>query len=297
MIFETALKGGTTVGFAGGALEGAGHVGFVTHDGGRWLLVADRTPMHPLSLRWPDQPGDHGAITFADGLTVPVADAWTGMVDPATGSLRMAEAAQGVRRGETDWRAVVVHVIATDRDLAPYQGTEARIAVDAGRRLALSAPHTAVHLAALALNKAAERFWTKDFSDRDGLGRPNLDKAAVERSAIAPGVSVDVYRLGKSLRKKGFDRDGFLAALDAMAADINATVRGWMATGAAVSMTPAQGDLDGLRQWRCDLDGVAATIPCGGTHVRSLGDIGETDITLEPSEDGFTMTTRAAPAG
>ena len=296
MRFETALKSGTIVSFAGGALEGTGRVEFAARDGGHWLLVTDRTPMHPLSLRWPDQPADHGAVTFADGVTAPVTDVLTGMADPATGTLLTAEDARVVRRGETDWRAVAVHVVATDRDLAPYLGTEAKIAVDGERRLALSAPHTAVHLAALALNRAAERFWTKDFADRDGLGRPNLDKAAVERSDIAPGVSVDVYRIGKSLRKKGFDRDGFLAALDAVAADVNETVRNWLAAGAAVAMTPPEGDLDGLRQWRCELDGMAAIIPCGGTHMQDIARIGAVDVTLEPSEDGFTMTTRTVPA-
>ena len=37
------------------------------------------------------------------------------------------------------------------------------------------------------------------------------------------------------------------------------------------------------------------TIPCGGTHVGSLTELGQVQVTLACSEEGFTLTTRVTP--
>ncbi|WP_157803340.1 hypothetical protein [Brucella pituitosa] len=172
--------------------------------------------------------------------------------------------------------------------------THVGLSVDPAIRRGLSLPHTAVHLAALALNAAGEQFWTKEHSDKDTLGRPNLDKAAVETSVIREGISTDSYRFGKSLRKKGFDRDKFLASLEEVGKQINATVSEWRKQESAVLVLPEIGSLDGLREWGCELDGRRAVIPCGGTHVRTLAEIEDIIVTLTRSDDGFTMVTVAS---
>ncbi len=295
MNFETTIQTGTIVSFPGGSLEGRGRVNIVVRHGDRWLVVVDRTPVHPLSLRWPDQPADHGEITFSDGLKAPITDAWTGRLNEETGVLLVGDDAQSSKRGDCDWSSVVVHVVTTERDLTAYAGSDVGILVDKVRRDALSRAHSAVHLAALALNAATERFWTKEYADLDSLGRPNLDKAAVERSSIDPYVSSDIYRLGKSLKKKGFDRDAFLAQLETVEADVNETVRTWLVAGGNMIVTPPETLLDDPREWQCVLDCKTATIPCGGTHAAGLADIGDVLVTLAPTENGFQMKTEVRP--
>lgn len=293
MKFETSMKAGTFVTFPGGALTGEGRVEFVERCADGWLVVADRTPVHPVSFRWPDQPADQGQIIFADGEAVEIADAWTGLVNIESGELLLGEEAKAVRRGEGVWQSVVIHVVTSDRNFNACIGENVRFTVEPSRRMALSVLHTAVHLAALALNSASVSYWTKDFADVDALGHPNLDKAAIEYSSIQPTASTDVFRLGKSLKKKGFDRDAFLENLGSVSAEINGRVGRWLETNALVNMTPTEGLLDGARQWQCHLDGAEVAIPCGGTHVGCLSDIGDVQVALLASEDGFVMTTHA----
>ncbi|WP_192254671.1 alanine-tRNA synthetase second additional domain-containing protein [Mesorhizobium caraganae] len=95
--------------------------------------------------------------------------------------------------------------------------------------------------------------------------------------------------MGKSLKKKGFDRDGFLNNLETVGVEINGTIHRRLETNTLVSLTPSEGLLDGIRQWRCNLDGAEVVIPCGGTHVERLSEIGDVKITLAPSEDGFVI--------
>lgn len=206
--------------------------------------------------------------------------------------LLIGEEAKAVRKGQ----GVVIHIVQSDYDIGAYVGEKARFTVESHRRKKLSVPHTVAHLAALALNAASVPYWTKDFVDLDSLGRPNLDKAAIAKSSIEPAVSTDVYRLGKSLKKKGYDRDDFLNNLEAVGVEINRMICRWLEAKALVSLVPSEGLLDGVRQWRCNLDGTEVIIPCGGPHVGSLSDIGDVKITLAPLEEGFVMKTWAREA-
>lgn len=276
--------------FSGGSLHETGHVLFAATRDNQTFVVTDRTPFHPVSLRWPDQPGDQGKIAI-DGKSFTISDAWTGLIDRATSRLVLADDAAGMRPQGDEIFSVVVHVIDAALDVSAWPGKTVELTVDKQRRHVLSAPHTAVHLAALALNQVAGSYWTKPYDDLDGLGHANLDKAAVSGSLIAAHLSTDHFRLGKSLKKKGFNRDGFLAELAEIAVQIEAQVSKWLASGAAISVTPAQSGLDDVRIWHCALDGRTATIPCGGTHVASLSEIGGVNVKLMESEDGFTMTT------
>lgn len=293
MKFETHLREGTIVTFAGGTLVEEARIAFAAPYNGDWLVLADSSPFHPVSLSWPDQPGDHGTLALPGGAEYPVADTLTGFVDVDSGILFTGEDAAA--RSGAPAHAVVMHVVRTGNDLAAAVGGQARFGVAAPRRAALSLQHTGVHLAALALNRAAERFWTKAYPDRDGLGSANLDKAAVTGSAIETDRSLDTYRIGKSLRKKGFDRDAFLAALPEAEDEVNVQLRRFLpGVPTQVEVSPPVGRLGDRRIWSTTLEGIEVSIPCGGTHVDDLSAITAIRVDLSPTEDGFTMTTRTS---
>lgn len=291
MDFEAGITASTTVDFAGGAEAGTARVLATLPDAGEWLVVVDRTPFHPVSLTWPDQPGDRGWMTAADGRSLAVIDSRTGLAEAGTGRLLTGEAAAALPRGQSDIHAVVLHVL--DADPGLRTGEAVRLQVDAPYRRALSLQHSGVHLAALALNRAAAGFWTREHPARDALGTADLDKAAVVRSRIFADRSEDLFRLGKSLRKKGFDRDGFLADLPARAAAVNALLREMLADAGPAAISPAEGPLDGRRQWSTRLLGREVAIFCGGTHVPDLSRLAAIEVALEAAEDGFLMVTRS----
>ena len=139
-----------------------------------------------------------------------------------------------VRRGEPGWAFVVVHVISPAVPARP-RATRSAVTVDAAHRAALSAGHTGCHVAALALNAALADRWRKPVGT-DGLGHPDFDQLAIVSSRITPDGAVDTYRVGRSLRKKGFDVDGLDAALPAIAAEANTLLAGWVATGAPIDL-------------------------------------------------------------
>jgi alanyl-tRNA synthetase len=274
----------TWVDFPSGAVEGAGRVLRVDGLGdGRAGVVVDRTPFHPLDHGWPDQAGDVGLLAGAR-----VHDCLTGTVDD-DGRLQVGDAVD-VRRGDLARTWVVVHVV--DADAAPGPGTEVDLAVDAAARHALSRGHSACHLAALALNEAAARFWSKEPPRRDSRGFPFLDQIAIQVSRITPDGAYDGYRCGRSLRKAGFDAEAFLAEREAVAEEAEALLAAWVAT-AAVSRIDTGGDptLTSRRSWRCDVPGGPAVIPCGGTHVPDLSHLPRVRVEYRPTDEGFEQLT------
>ncbi len=292
MQIETDLRDPTIVTFAGGSLAETARVAFVGPDSGQMIVVTDRTPFHPQSLTWPDQPGDRGTLLRADGQRLAVLDSREAILNCDTGLLATGDDALALKRNEPGLVAVVLHILADAPDL--YPGETVTLTVDQTWRDALSLQHTGVHLAALALNRCAAAFWTKPADLADGLGAPDFDKAAVSGSTITAAHSVDSYRIGKSLRKKGFDRDAFLADLPARSAAINATLLAMLATPAPVTLAPAQGNLGDRRLWSTRLDATSVSMPCGGTHVSDLAQIAAISVALETSEDGFVMTTTSS---
>lgn len=290
---ETNVREGTVVTFAGGSLCEEATVTFATPRDGGWLVLVDRSPFHPESLSWPDQPGDHGTLTFPGGEPHAIVDCLTGLVDPDRGILLTDAEAIAASRSGASLQAVVLHVVRSEIGMGNVIGRRARLDVATDRRADLSLQHTGVHVAALTLNRFADRFWTKDKPDRDGLGFANLDKAAVTRSSIDTERSVDTYRIGKSLRKKGFDRNAFLAALPDVEDAMNMHLRGaLLGASTPTRVSPPEGRLDGRRIWSTTLDGIEISIPCGGTHIDDLSRILAIDVELETIEDGFMLTTR-----
>jgi alanyl-tRNA synthetase len=267
----------TVVTFPDGRAAGRSEIVGAVPVGDRHGLVAAETPFHPLDHTWPDQPADRGTI---GGL--PVVDCVTG-AQSNTGEVFVGDAVP-VRRGTEGWEWLVVHVTETPLPV----GAEVELEVDAGFRAALSAGHTACHLAALAVNATLAGHWRKEAAT-DPLGHPDFDQAAIVSSRIEPYGSVDVYRLGKSLRKKGFSAEDL--DFGKVAQHANEQLAAWVAADAPVRLDVPGPGLTARRTWHCSLPEGEASIPCGGTHVGSTAELGRVEVAFELEEAARTMRT------
>ena len=279
----------TQVTFPAGTVDGRSTVlAVVPLADGRYGVVTESTPFHPLDHTWPDQPADTGSLTV-DGTELPVLDCVTGGVSPE-GELSLG-ADIPVRRGAEDWAWLVVHVVE-----APVAvGAPVELRVDADRRAALSAAHTGCHLLALALNEALAPRWRKDPGRADALGHPDFDSLAMDTSRMDVRASTDVYRIGKSLRKKGFTADDLATDLPALTAAVNDRLAAWVAADAPVRIEAPGPELTARRRWACDLPQGPASIFCGGTHLHALGELASLTTELRLSEDGSELTAVTTP--
>jgi alanyl-tRNA synthetase len=280
----------TIVEYPSGATASTGTVLHVEEVDGALAVVLDRTAFHPVDAHWPDQPADRGRLILADGTSVDIVDAQVGATD---GERLHIGGDVPVRTGTPGWAFVVVHLVA--KDAAVREGETVGVEVDAGFRTALSVGHTACHLASLALDRALAGSWTKP-APADPLGAPAFDQLAIERSEIIEHGARDTYRIGKSLRKKGFPPSVFddpAAVADA----VNEQLSEWVATDAPVRVETPEPGLGARRSWVCALPEGEARIPCGGTHVGALGALGRVAVAFEVDDaDGartVVMTTTA----
>ncbi|MBT2498055.1 metal-dependent hydrolase [Agromyces sp. ISL-38] len=274
----------TRVTYPDGAVEARARVLHVAPAGeGRVAVVTDVTSFHPVDAAWPDQPADTGVIR-SGGTALPVLDA---VVAASDGTELFLGIDIPVRKGTEGWAFVVAHLL--DEGAAIAEGDEVGIEADAMVRRSLSIGHTACHVASLALNSALAPRWSKP-ARTDALGNPDFDGIAIDTSRIQPNGSVDRYRVNKSVRRAGFDASGLDAALDELAASVEATLAEWAESGAAVRVErDASGDgLTDRRSWVCELPGGTARIPCGGTHAGSLAELGELQVSFELSDDRGT---------
>lgn len=247
-------------------------------------LITDASPFHPVDHGWPDQGPDRGTVII-DGAVVEVVDVVLGATQ---GKNLLIATNIPVRRGEPGWVFVVVHVLAPGAPV-PTVGGRVDLHVDAAHRLALSAGHTGCHVAALALNVALANRWSKPVVV-DGLGHPDFDQLALATSHIGPDGSTDFYRLGKSLRKKGFDSTDL--AIGAVAAAANAMLAGWVAAGASIRIETEGDGLTDRRTWVCELpEGQQRTL-CGGTHLTSLNGVTAIQVELRLTDAELTMETK-----
>lgn len=123
----------------------------------------------------------------------------------------------------------------------------------------------------------------------DGLGHPNFDRAALATSRIRPLAAVDTYRIGKSLRKKGFDVVGLDP--DQVATRANATLARWVAAGVSIVIDTDGPGLTDRRTWVCRLPEGVERIPCGGTHPTSLAGVAAIEVRLALVETELIMET------
>jgi len=278
----------TVVTFPDGSLAGEGTVVRVAGD----AVVLDVTPFHPVDHTWPDQPGDSGVLRLADGV-VPVREAVMAAAD-AHGALFVAEEIP-VKRGTEGWTWLVAHRIAAPAPDALAPGVRAVAEVDGARRAGLSRGHTACHLASLALDLAVADLWRKD-PGADALGTADFEARANQTSSIREDGSVDRYRLGKSLRRAGFDSEGFAASVSERQDRINAQLAAWVATGAPSRIVVDGPTIIDRRRWECALPEGTASIPCGGTHAHSLAEFASITVRLELTDpQSLLMTTTAVP--
>ena len=262
----------TTVTYPDGAIASTGTVLHVeTLPGGRSAVLLDTTAFHPVDVAWPDQPADRGILTTGRGSQ--------SIVDALTGGIHDGRLHLGgdlpVRTGAEGWVFVVAHIIEGD---PPPVGESVTVDVDTEYRAALSAAHTACHLAALALDAALAEGWDKPAAT-DSLGNPAFDALAIQHSLISPHRSADVYRIGKSLRRKGF-MPAAIADPASVADRANARLAQWVAAGGTVRIERDDDGLSSRRTWVCELSDGRAEIPCGGTHVSDLADLSSVTVTL-----------------
>lgn len=283
---------GTVVTYPSGATTSTGTVLHTADAGeGRTAVVLDATAFHPVDTAWPDQPADRGVLVRG-GNPLPIVDAVVGAIQ---GDVLHLGRDVPVRTGTEGWTFVVAHLVDDVPDGGISDGETVRIEADAAYRAALSAGHTSCHLASLALDAALAEAWRKDVPV-DALGAPAFDALAISESRILPDGSRDVYRIGKSLRRKGFEPDA-LTDLDGIAARANERLAEWVAGGGAVRIEADGPELADRRTWVCALPGAEVRIPCGGTHVSSLADLAAVTVSLDvrPVEGGLelVMTTVA----
>jgi alanyl-tRNA synthetase len=248
----------------------------------RLAVITDVTGFHPVDAAWPDQPADTGVIE-AHGVSLTVHDAVVAATDGT--ALHVGDDIP-VRKGTEGWSFLVAHLVDADATIA--EGDRVAITADASARRALSLGHTACHAASLALNLALASHWSKP-ARPDALGNPDFDGIAIASSRIEPGGSLDRYRLNKSLRRAGFDAAAVLDGdLDDLARTVTSTVQGWVFANAPVRIDREGDGLTDRRTWVAELPVGTASIPCGGTHVDSLGELGRAHIELHLVDDAGT---------
>ncbi|MDJ0324314.1 metal-dependent hydrolase [Cryobacterium sp. PH31-AA6] len=258
---------------------------------GRLAVLLEQTSVHPVDAGWPDQGADR-AVLRAAGAELPVLDCIVGATDGST--LHIGREIP-VGKGTEGWAFVVVHVLAGDTVIA--EGDRVEVVVNPGYRARISAGHTGCHLASLALNLALGDRWKKE-TRLDGLGNPDFDGVAIDVSAIDENASTDTYRLGKSLRRKGFVTEGLTDNLTEVQAVVNASLAEWTATGAGVRIDRDGDRLTDRRHWVLELPGHTVRIPCGGTHPSSLAELGSVRVELSTADvDGTTVLTMATFVG
>lgn len=262
----------TTVTYPTGSMMSTGTVIHVERelrlegsDSELFVVILDVTPCHPVDAGWPDQPADRATMEWNNGGSAKIVDC----VVAATDGKRLYLGSDiPVRKGTEGWVFVVAHLVA----VAPPEGIVVTVDVDEKYRRAISIGHTACHIASLALNAALADRWSKEIHT-DALGSPNFDDLANNSSSITERGSHDTYRLGKSLRKKGFKAEGLAEDLTGIEAAVNESLDVWIAQKASVTIQREGDRLTDRRFWVCELDEGTPTIPCGGTHAADLGEL------------------------
>lgn len=274
--------------FQNGSCRETTRIAAVAERGDNLMVMAEVTPFHPQDFQWPDQPADKGSLRTADGRSFAVEDAVFAGVSP--NGMIFVDGEIPAKKQDSDWRFCVAHVI-RDKSLSFAPGEEIELTVDEKRRLSLSRAHSAAHLMALALDRSLAPLWRKEVRT-DALGSPDFDRLAMDASRIGFLSCRDHYRLGKSLRKKGFWGDGLRQNLTRHEDEINATLAAWLADDTPISRRSEGDELTSHKFFSTTIEGRAVEMPCGGTHAASFSEIGRVSVTLSmPDEETFVVDT------
>lgn len=242
-------------------------------------IVVRETPFHPVSHIWPDHPADKGTISFGEHEYC-VADCQVGAVEHESGTLYVGKAIP-VKRDTDGWSFVVVHCLSgSEADL--NVGNVVCLNVDKEYQQSLSRGHSAGHIAFLALNKVlAQSYWRKDADRKDPLGNFDFNSYAQETSFVTPDRCDDVYRLGKTLKKRGLNTAEVFTELADIEVKVNQQIGEWLSTESMVSMRLEGESLTDSRYWQWQLPGHdLAVIPCGGSHISSTSELGSICVSL-----------------
>lgn len=267
--------------FQNGSCMETSHIEAVVSRGENLVVMAEVSPFHPQDFQWPDQPADRGTLRTADGRSFAVEDAVFVGISPT--GIVFVDGEIPSKKQDSDWRFCVGHVI-RGADISFAHGEEIVLEVDKELRLSLSRAHSAAHLMALALDRAFAPLWRRQVKT-DALGSPDFDKIAMDTSMISPLSCRDRYRLGKSLRKKGFSGETLRQNLSKYEDEINAALAAWLSDDASISQFSDGDSLSSHRYFRTTLEGHPVEMPCGGTHAKSFSEIGRISVCLSMPDD------------
>lgn len=251
----------------------------ISRQDGQTYIVVRETPFHPVSHIWPDHPADRGTISFGEHEHC-VADCQVGAVEHESGTLYVGKSIP-VKRDTEGWSFVVVHCLSgSEVDLSV--GNVVSLNVDKEYQQSLSRGHSAGHIAFLALNKVlAQSYWRKDADRKDPLGHFDFNSYAQESSFVTPDRCDDMYRLGKTLRKRGLNTADVFAELPDIEAKVNLQVAEWLSMESTISMRLDGESLTDSRYWQWQLpEHDVVVIPCGGSHISSMAELGSISVSL-----------------
>ncbi|MDC9590655.1 hypothetical protein PSI23_15515 [Xenorhabdus sp. XENO-10] len=251
-----------------------------------YIIITDNSPFYPENYKWGDQKSDIGVIAFSTHILNIVKTYTAAVID---GQIYIDQSISNKLNSED--KLIPVHYLESlngleenfilDRKI--IIGKKVKLSVDAEARHKISAAHSMTHFMSLALNKAANKYWNKNY-DTDSLGNFNLDKASIFKSSISELQSIDIYRFGKSIKKKGFDKAAFLQDIDSVNEEINLTLKNWLSVGSEIQVEYISKNIEDLRLWKSTVENHPVVIPCGGTHIKNTEEIKDVKVEINSGE-------------
>ncbi|MBC9009766.1 hypothetical protein LWC05_08195 [Acetobacter sicerae] len=245
------------------------------------------TPFYPVDDKWPDQPSDKGTFIL-DGHAVEIIGCFRAWFQENQDRIFFDVKKESI---SAKYDCTVAHIVSIKSLEFLSIGARVWPKVDAGYRRAMSRHHTASHLFSLALNQILHHVWDKDVS-RDQRGYADFDRIAIESSKISEHCSIETYRIGKSLRKKGF-KPTRLPLTSTMETDICNILDEWLLDRHAITVTPSRGPLSEKRVWSCSLGGTSITMPCGGTHLTNTAELGRVSCGIQYKDETLKCILRS----
>ncbi|CDG22878.1 conserved protein of unknown function [Xenorhabdus poinarii G6] len=248
------------------------------HDG--YIVITENSPFYPKNYKWGDQKSDVGIIAVNHHRLNVVKTYTAAIID---GQIYIDQNIPN--KLDSADKLIPAHYLVSLNGVEEKTiiGNNVKLSVDADARHKISAAHSMAHFMSLALNKAANKYWNKDY-DTDSLGNFNFDKASIFKSSISELQSVDIYRLGKSIKKKGFDKTVFLQNLNGVSEEINLTLNHWLSIGCEIQVEYTSKNISDLRLWKSTIENHPIIIPCGGTHISNTEEIKDAKVEITPGE-------------
>jgi|GEM_PF-184852 len=261
-------------------------VDVIEHNNLTWLVL-EETPVHPRDFRWPDQPRDKARFSLHDldlkdsnQSSFPLIDA-VKILYTTQGYLIDTDIKYSQKEMPEDAYLVVGHCIDASQididNIQALKGQNLAVIVDESQRAAYSTGHSIGHLFSFALNEILSPYWRKPVPT-DARGFQDFVSLSLDESKVSNFSTTDKYRLGKSLRKSGFNTADMLAQLPQIMGTIETTLAQWLALQ-PIAWIESQGlGLGDSRVWHCTIGSESLSMFCGGTHLKSFADIQKIDI-------------------